>query len=84
MTSQIIVLLLATSVSAECQFTRWWADRALSVVESGLAEDRWQIFEEGYPKPIYDAIIGIRREAYHDQPALRKRVNAACAVKVET
>lgn len=81
---EAVFILSAINTTEECKFVQWWADRALYALAHGLEEDRWHIFEEGFPPDLYKIIINIRREAYHDQPALHKRVKAACEVKVNT
>lgn len=78
-------LAQAQEESAECNFHRWWAAKALYIAqELQLPPDRWHIVPEGYTKEGYDIIIAIKREAYNDIPALARRVTRACAPKVPT
>lgn len=72
-------------MKASCEFVTAWANQAWHISHTlGLPEDRWHITEDGYPKPIFDMILEIKREAYHDVPALRTRVELACGVSHES
>lgn len=75
---------LADSLDKECYFHKWWANRMLYAQERGLPEEGYHILQDGFPKEVYDLIQSIKREAYHDMPALVKRVEKACAPKVNT
>lgn len=68
-----------------CQFVAWWANKAYHISHTiGLAEDRWMITEDGFTKEGYALIMQIKHEAYHDVPALRRRVESACADEQES
>lgn len=78
---------LAEQVSPEqdCKFVAWWANKAFHISHTiGLEEEKWTIAEEGFPPEVYAVINQIKREAYHDLPALRARVEAVCAEKEAT
>lgn len=69
----------------DCQFVSWWANKAFHISHTiGLEEEKWTIVEEGYPPDVYAIITQIKREAYHDLDALRKRVKTVCAEKEGT
>lgn len=69
----------------DCQFVVAWANKAYHISHTiGLEEERWTITEHGFPPEVYAVITAIKREAYHDLPALRKRVETVCAEKEPT
>ena len=69
----------------DCHLVSWWANKAFHISHTiGLDEDKWTIAEEGFPPDVYKVISAIKQEAYHDLPALRKRVETACAEKEES
>lgn len=86
-------VLYASVVSAQsqeerqagCQFVLSWANQAYHISHTiGLEEDKWHITDDGYPDAVYKMILEIKREAYHDLPALRNRVEMACGTKQES
>jgi hypothetical protein len=69
----------AQSVDSHCYFVRWWAAKAEYIRDvANVPEERWHIIEGGYPAEIYDEIVTIKREAYNDPKALKRRLDAAC------
>lgn len=68
-----------------CGFVAGWASRAMHIAHKiELPADRWIITEDGYEPDEYAAIMQIKHEAYHDVPALTRRVARACGQKEES
>ena len=78
-------LALDADPAKDCQFVAWWANKAFHISHTiGLDEDKWQIVQDGFPPEIYAVIAAIKHEAYHDLPALQRRVETVCAEKSES
>ena len=70
---------LAQDLKEECIFVRDWANIAFHISHSiGLEEQKWLISQDDISDEKFAIILEIKREAYHDLPALRSRVEAAC------
>lgn len=68
-----------------CKFVLPWANQAYHISHLiGLEEEKWIISGDGSTLEEYATILAIKREAYHDVPALRRRVETACAAKEPT
>lgn len=81
----IPVVSFAEDMSKECSFVATWANRAYHFSHTiGLEENSFHIENNGWTPEEYDVITQIKKEAYHDLDALRKRVEAACAAKEAT
>jgi hypothetical protein len=69
----------------ECNFVLPWARQAMHIARKvELPADRWIITEDGFEPEEYATIMAIKNEAYHDVPALAKRVTLACGKKEES
>ena len=85
-----LTLLFASSVQAaeidpECRFVAYWVAKAWNMVHiKGVQESHWNILPEGYTDEEYATILDIKREAFNDLKALRKRYEKACAEKADT
>ena len=67
------------SLKEDCIFVRDWANIAFHISHSiGLEEQKWLISQDDISDERFAIILEIKREAYHDLPALRSRVEAAC------
>ena len=70
---------IAQDLKEECIFVRDWANIAFHISHSiGLEEQKWLISQDDISDEKFATILEIKREAYHDLPALRSRVEAAC------
>ena len=69
----------AQDLKEDCIFVRDWANIAFHISHSiGLEEPKWLISQDDISDEKFAIIMEIKREAYHDLPALRSRVEAAC------
>jgi hypothetical protein len=82
-----VLLLLCTPSLAqdplkeECVFVRNWANMAFHIARSiGLEEQKWLISQDDISDERFAIILEIKKEAYHDLPALRSRVEKACGI----
>lgn len=75
----------ALDVNADCNFVAGWANKAYHISHTvGLAAENWHLENNGWTEEEYALLMQIKHEAYNDLPALRKRVEAACAAKEES
>lgn len=85
----LLLLLLVGSAHAseyeKCGFVLGWARQAMYIATKiKLDEENWRITEDGFEPQEYAAIMRIKHEAYHDVPALTRRVELACGKKEES
>ena len=79
MTNAFVVFWLAQSINYHCLFVTWWARKAEYIAQVlRIEEDRWHIMQDGFEPKVYAIIQEIKREAFHDLPALHRRVREAC------
>ena len=75
----------AGDINADCNFVVTWANRAYHASHTaGLPAENFHLDNNGWTEEEYALLLKIKEEAYTDLPALRKRVEAACAAKEES
>lgn len=75
----------ALDINQDCNFVAGWANKAFHISHTvGLAAENWHLENNGWTEEEYALLLQIKHEAYTDLPALKKRVEAACAAKEES
>lgn len=86
----LVIFIVALPAYAEapyesCRFVLGWASQAFHIAKKiELDEENWRITEDGFEPDEYAAIMQIKHEAYHDLPALKRRVDMAYGQKEES